>query len=77
MKTSVFRVVIEPDEDRWSAHGPALLTDGAATWGNPPEEALKPHQAVVQMGIEPLREDGGPIPQDLQASHAPLVAMTL
>jgi predicted RNase H-like HicB family nuclease len=77
MKTSVFRVVIKPDEDRWSAHGPALLTDGAATWGHPPEEALKPHQAVVQMGVEAWREAGGPIPEDLQVSHAPWVAIPL
>ena len=35
MKTYVFRVVIEPDEDRWSAHCPALHTYGAATWGVP------------------------------------------
>jgi hypothetical protein len=34
MKTYVFRVVIEPDEDRRLAHCPALLTYGAATWGN-------------------------------------------
>ena len=34
MKTDIFRVVIEPDEARWSAHGPALHMYGAATWGN-------------------------------------------
>jgi predicted RNase H-like HicB family nuclease len=77
MKTYVFRVVIEPDEDRWSAHCPALLTYGAATWGNTQEEALKHIQEVVQMVIEELLEDGEPIPEDVQVSQEPLVAVTL
>jgi hypothetical protein len=34
LKICVFQVVIEPDEDWWPAHCPALLTYGAATWGN-------------------------------------------
>jgi predicted RNase H-like HicB family nuclease len=77
MKTYVFRVVIEPDEDRWSAHCPALLAYGAATWGNTQEEALKHIQEVVQMVVEELREDGDPIPEDVQVSQEPLVAVTL
>lgn len=77
MKTYVFRVVIEPDEDRWSAHCPALLAYGAATWGNTQEEALKHIQEVVQMVVEELLEDGDPIPEDVQVSQEPLVAVTL
>jgi predicted RNase H-like HicB family nuclease len=77
MKTYVFRVVIEPDEDRWSAHCPALRVYGAATWGNTQEEALKHIQEVVQMVVEELLEDGEPIPEDVQVSQEPLVAVTL
>jgi predicted RNase H-like HicB family nuclease len=77
MKTYVFRVVIEPDEDRWSAHCPVLLTYGAATWGNTQEEALKHIREVVQMVVEELLEDGEPIPKDVQVSKEPLVAVTL
>jgi predicted RNase H-like HicB family nuclease len=77
MKTYVFRVVIEPDEDRWSAHCPALRKYSAVTWGNTQEEALKHIQEVVQLVVEELLEDGEPIPEDVQVSQEPLVAVTL
>jgi predicted RNase H-like HicB family nuclease len=77
MKTCVFRVLIEPDDDRWSAHCPALLKYSAVTWGNTQEEALKHIQEVVQMVVEELLEDGEPIPEDVQVSQEPLVAVTL
>jgi predicted RNase H-like HicB family nuclease len=77
MKTYVFRVVIEPDEERWSAYCPALLTYSAVTWGNTQEEALKHIQEVVQLVVEELMEDGEPIPEDVQVSQEPLVAVTL
>lgn len=35
MKTYVFRVVVEPDEDRWHAYCPALEDKGGATWATP------------------------------------------
>jgi predicted RNase H-like HicB family nuclease len=77
MKTYVFKVVIEPDEDRWSAHCPALLKYSAVTWGNTQKEALKHIQEVVQMVVEELLVDGEPIPEDVQVSQEPLVAVTL
>ena len=64
MKTYLFRIVIEPDEDRWFACCPALEDKGAATWGYTREEALKHIQEVVQMIVEELIEDGEPIPQE-------------
>jgi predicted RNase H-like HicB family nuclease len=51
MKTYVFRVVIEPDEDRWSAYCPALRQYAAMTWGNTQEETLKHIREVVQMVV--------------------------
>jgi predicted RNase H-like HicB family nuclease len=41
MKSYVFPVVIEPDEDVWRAFVPDLESRGAATWGHTKEEALK------------------------------------
>jgi predicted RNase H-like HicB family nuclease len=77
MKTYVFRVVIEPDEERWSAYCPALLKYSAVTWGNTQAEALKHIHEVVQLVVEELMEDGEPIPEDVQVSQEPLVAVTL
>jgi predicted RNase H-like HicB family nuclease len=62
MKTYTFKVVVEPDEDRWFAYCPALQAYGAATWGYTREEALRHINEVVQMVISELREDGIEIP---------------
>ena len=77
MTTYIFKVVVEPDEDKWSAYCPALLTQGAATWGNTEEEALKHIQEVVQMVVQTLLEDGEPIPEDVLVSKEPLVSITI
>jgi predicted RNase H-like HicB family nuclease len=60
MKTYSFKVVVEPDDDRWHAHCPALERYGASTWGNTEEEAFKHIQEVVQIIIAELTEDGIP-----------------
>jgi len=62
MKTYTFKVVVEPDEDRWFAYCPALQKYGAATWGTTREEALKHINEVVEIVIDELQEDGIPIP---------------
>ena len=56
MKTYVFRVVVEPDEDRWFAYCPVLEEKGGATWGYTREEALRNIREVVEMTIESLIE---------------------
>jgi hypothetical protein len=33
--TYTFRIVVEPDEDRWRAYAPALEAQGASTWATP------------------------------------------
>lgn len=76
MKKYVFKVVVEPDEDRWSAYCPALGDQGAATWGDTREEALRHIQEVVQMIVNELVEDGEPVPEEGEASADPLVAVT-
>ena len=62
MKTYTFKVVVEPDADRWHAYCPTLQKYGAATWGYTQEEALKHIHEVVQMVIEELAEEKIPIP---------------
>ena len=58
VKTYTFKVIVEPDEDRWHAYCPALHQYGAATSGDTREEALQHIQEVVQMILAELREDG-------------------
>lgn len=63
MKTYTFKVVVEPDENRWHAYCPALQQYGAATWGDTEVEAYKHIQEVVEMVVEELKEDGIAIPE--------------
>ena len=62
MQTYTFKVIVEPDDDRWHAYCPALQEYGAATWGFTRDEAFRHIQEVVHMVIDELREDGIPIP---------------
>ena len=81
MKTYAFKVVVEPDDDRWHAYCPALLTKGAATWGSTKEEALHHIEEVVKMVVESMIEYGEPIPEEpadeVQIFSEPLVAVTV
>ena len=80
MKTYSFKVVVEPDEDRWHAYCPVLERYGAATWGYTQEEAYKNIQEVVQMIIAELIEDGESIPttpnDDVHVFPEPQVMVT-
>ena len=77
MKSYVFRVVIEPDEDVWRAYIPELEAKGAATWGNTRDEALRNIQEVAQLVIEGLLEDGETLPPSVTVSDQPMVAVTV
>ena len=77
MKSYVFRVVLEPDQDVWRAFIPELEARGAATWGNTKEEALRNIHEVAQMVIEALLEDGEPLPPRLTEIDQPVVAVTV
>ena len=66
MTTYAFKVVVEPDEDRWFACCPMLEKYGAAPWGYTKEEALKHIREVVEMVVEELIEDEEPIPESPQ-----------
>jgi predicted RNase H-like HicB family nuclease len=75
--TYTFRVVVEPDEDRWRAYCPALEEQGAATWGNTREEALRHIREVLEMIVAELLEEGKPVPGNAAVSEEPLVAVTV
>ena len=77
MKSYIFPVVLEQDEDVWRAYVPELESKGAATWGNTKEEALKNIQEVAQMVIEEMLEDGDPIPPSVTTLEQAVVAVTV
>lgn len=75
--TYTFRIVVEPDEDRWRAYAPALEAQGAATWGYTREEALAGIREVLEMIVGELTEEGRSVPADVAVSKEPLVAVTV
>jgi predicted RNase H-like HicB family nuclease len=75
--TYTFKVVVEPDEDRWRAYCPVLEAQGAATWGYTREEALQHIREVLEMVVAELVEEGKPVPTSSPASEEPLVAVTV
>ena len=77
VKSYVFPVVVEPDEDVWRAYVPELEAKGAATWGTTKDEAIKNIQEVAQMVIEELLEDGESLPPNVTVSDRPVVAVTV
>jgi predicted RNase H-like HicB family nuclease len=68
MKTYMFKVTLEPDEDLdgnpagWHACCPALEHLGGSTWGATREAALKNINEVVHMAVQELIENGQPLP---------------
>ena len=64
MKTYTFKVVVEPDEDRWHAYCSALEGRGASTWGYTRKEALKHIYEVVQLVVDSMIEHGEPLPDE-------------
>jgi predicted RNase H-like HicB family nuclease len=77
VRSYVFRVVLEQDEDVWRAFIPELEAKGAATWGNTKEEALRNIHEVAQMVIEVLLEDGESLPPRITEIDQPVVAVTV
>jgi len=58
----IYRITIEPDEDRYYAEIPAL--PGCHSWGYTYEEALKNIKEAAEMWVEALVEDGQAIPEE-------------
>ena len=64
LRSYVFRVVVEPDEDRWFAYAPLLKDQGATTWGYTREEAFKHIAEVVLMTVMSMVRHGEPVPEE-------------
>jgi predicted RNase H-like HicB family nuclease len=79
MKTYLFRIELEPDEEGWRAFCPPLEGTGASTWGKTPTEALKNIQEVLSMIVEESIEGAQPIPatEHLTVAEGVLVAVNL
>ena len=75
--TYTFRIVVEPDEDRWRDYGPSLKAQGASTWGYTRGEALANIREVLEMIVGELAEEGRSVPADVAVSEEPLVAVTV
>jgi predicted RNase H-like HicB family nuclease len=87
MKTYSFQVVLEkdkwpdePDENAvWHAYIPALVHQGAASWGYTQKEALKNLQDAVDLLAECLLEQGEELPSEpypqIQVSDVPLIVV--
>ncbi len=58
----IYRVVIQPDEDRYYAEVPALAE--CYSWGYTYEEALRNIKEAAKLVLETRREDSEPIPDD-------------
>ena len=56
----IYRVVIEPDDDRFHAEIPAL--PGCYSWGYSYQEALKNIKEALELWLEVKKEAGEPIP---------------
>ncbi len=79
MKTYVFQIAIEPDEEGWRAFYPAWEEIGASTWGYTQEEALKNIHEVLAMILEEFEEAGklSTATEHLTVSEDTLVAVSL
>jgi len=57
MKTYLFEIELEPDEEGWRAFYPPLEDVGASTWGATQEAALNNIQEVLSLILEEFAED--------------------
>jgi predicted RNase H-like HicB family nuclease len=76
-RSYVVPIVIEPDEDRWSAYVPSLEDKGAVTWGATRDEAIRNIQEVAQMVVEELLADGEVLPAIVTAFDKPTVSINI
>ncbi len=61
-RSYIYRVVIQPDADRYYAELPAMPE--CYSWGYTYEEALRNIKEAAKLVIETRREDGEPIPDE-------------
>ncbi len=62
MQSYTFKVIIEPDGDKWRAYCPILEDKGASTWGETWEEAFNNIKEVLAMTLASMKQHGEKIP---------------
>ena len=82
-----FKIVVDPDEDfdghpsGWHAYCPSLERQGASTWGETEDDALKNIKELVRMVVESMLEHGDRIPEEpsdqVEVTVEPRVAVTV
>jgi predicted RNase H-like HicB family nuclease len=82
-----FKIVVEPDEDfdghpsGWHAYCPSLERQGASTWGETEDDALKNIKELVCMVVESMLEHGDRNPEEpsdqVEVTVEPRVAVTV
>ena len=79
MKSYVFKVEIEPDEEGWRAFYQPWEHIGASTWGIDQEAALKNIREVLTMILEEFEEEGNlsAMTDQLLVSEDTMVAVNL
>ena len=79
MKTYVFHVELEPDEEGRRAFYPPLEEQGAYTWGESQEAALQHIQEVLTMIVEERIEANEPVKEqeNVTTPEGQLVSVTL
>ena len=79
MKTYVFRVEVEPDDEGWRAFYPPLEEFGASTWGESQDAALKHIQKVLTRIVEERIEAKQSIQdqESVTVAEGTLVSVTL
>lgn len=77
MKTYLFKIIVEPDEDRWVAYSPLLKDKGGAAWGYTKEEALKNIREIIEITLESMLEKGEKIPEEIKVFSEPMVAVNV
>ncbi len=68
MKSYIFRVIIEKDNDKWHAYCPILEEEGASTYGDTWEEAFENIKQVLIMTLDSLKQHGEKIPIERRKS---------
>ena len=87
MKTYIFKIVLEQDEDfdgnphGWHVYCPVLVEQGGASWGETKEEAVANIREVLEMTVESMLEHGEAIPTspdgDIQVFEGTLAAVNV
>jgi predicted RNase H-like HicB family nuclease len=64
MEEYIFKVIIEPDGEKWHAYCPVLEEKGASTYGNTLDEAFENIKEVLYITLENMKQHKEKIPSE-------------